>query len=74
MTEAVISVASGRFTDAAGNANADGADADNTHIRVDTQLRRLIFSPADEAADVFARSEMSIGFSEAVQRSAAAFN
>lgn len=72
VTEAVISVASGRFTDAAGNANADGADADNTlHIRVDTQAPvALTFSPADEAADVLPRSEMSIGFSEAVQRGA----
>ena len=45
----VISVASGVFTDAAGNANADGADADNTvTLAVDTGLPTVILSGAPE--------------------------
>ena len=45
-TNGVISVASSKFTDAAGNPNADGADADNTlSLTVDTLTPTIVVNP-----------------------------
>ena len=72
MVPGVISVASGRFTDAAGNANADGADANNTvRITVDTQGPTISTrAPADGATGVAPSSSIVLGFGEAIQRGA----
>jgi len=68
----VISVASGRFTDAAGNANADGADADNSaRITVDTQRPTIsTMTPGDGATGVATSADIVLSFSEAIQRGA----
>jgi hypothetical protein len=48
-TNGVVSVASGKFTDVAGNANTDGADADNTAtLTVDTARPSIVIT-ADKA-------------------------
>lgn len=65
---AVISVADGAFTDAAGNANADGADADNTlTIAVDTGIPTVTLAgtpgfPGDPYAIDITFSEPVNGF------------
>ncbi len=67
---AVVSVASGVFTDAAGNANADGSDANNTvTFSVDTLIPTIAVSSAkssliagDTATLTFTLSEPSTNF------------
>jgi hypothetical protein len=67
---AVISVGNGRFTDAAGNANADGGDADNTvRLGIDTQAPVVLsYSPDKDASQAPVAGDIVLGFSEAVQR------
>jgi Ca2+-binding RTX toxin-like protein len=69
-TNGVVSVGSGRFTDAASNANADGADANNTvTMTVDTRAPTASeFSPVDEATGVAVGANIVVTFSEAIQR------
>ena len=51
-TSAVVSVASGAFTDAAGNANADGSDTNNTvTLAVDTLISTIAVSAASNSVD-----------------------
>ena len=67
-TQGVISVASGTFTDAAGNANADGAEADNTvTLTLDTVRPTVeLISTAPPLSGTNPVSVTAI-FSEAVQ-------
>ncbi len=68
-TNGVVSVASSKFSDAAGNLNADGLDVNNTvTMSVDT-VRPTVstFSPADNATGVAINSNMLVTFSESVQ-------
>jgi Ca2+-binding RTX toxin-like protein len=69
---ASVSVGNGRFTDAAGNSNADGSDVDNTvRIAIDTQAPvASSFSPADDATQAPTTGDIVLGFSEALQRGA----
>ena len=66
----VVKVASSKFTDAAGNANTDGLDANNTlTLQVDTQNPTVsTFSPADESTGVGIFSNIVVTFSEAIAR------
>jgi serralysin len=68
--KAIISVASGVFTDAAGNANADGADANNRlALTLDTLPPTFkAFNPTDGAKGVPVGTNLSITFSEPIQR------
>ena len=69
-TSAVVSVVSGVFTDAAGNANADGSDANNTvSFAVDTLIPTIAVSSTkssliagDTATLTFTLSEPSTNF------------
>ena len=65
----VVSVASNAFTDAGGNSNADGSDADNrVTMTIDTHAPTAsTFSPADAATGVTVGSNIVVTFSEAVQ-------
>jgi Ca2+-binding RTX toxin-like protein len=69
-TSGVVSVASGTFTDAAGNDNFDGAEANNrVSMTVDTVAPTVsTFSPADAATRVEIGSNIVVTFSETVQR------
>jgi len=52
ITSAVVSVASGVFTDAAGNANADGSDTNNTvTLAVDTLIPTIAVSAGSNSVD-----------------------
>ena len=63
----MVSVASGRFTDAAGNANTDGEDANNSvTLSVDTARPTATIVVADTALKVGETSLVTITFSEAV--------
>ncbi|NDD14295.1 MAG: hypothetical protein EB072_17050, partial [Betaproteobacteria bacterium] len=51
-TNGVVSVASGKFSDAAGNFNADGAEANNTvTMSVDTRLQTIQFASTMRSAN-----------------------
>ncbi|MDQ0086070.1 hypothetical protein J2W35_006451 [Variovorax boronicumulans] len=64
-TPASVSVASGTFTDAAGNANADGADADNTvSISVDTALPTVAITSDHTALKAGETATITFTFSE----------
>jgi hypothetical protein len=67
--KAVISVASGTFTDATGNANNDGAESNNRiSLSVDTRAPALAsFSPADGATSVSISGNLVLTFSEFIQ-------
>jgi hypothetical protein len=62
-------VSSGTFTDAAGNANGDGADANNRiSLSVDTRAPTLAsFSPADGSRSVAISGNLALTFSESIQ-------
>jgi hypothetical protein len=63
----VVSVASGTFTDVAGNANADGLDANNSvTLAVDTACPTATIVVADTALKLGETSLVTITFSEAV--------
>ncbi|MEN9773226.1 MAG: toxin determinant from serotypes 1/9, partial [Pseudomonadota bacterium] len=70
-TVAMLSVADGFVSDAAGLFNQDGGSATNALlINIDTQTPRLTaVSPADQASNVPINSNLVFTFSEAVQRS-----
>ncbi|MFA6961388.1 MAG: Ig-like domain-containing protein [Opitutaceae bacterium] len=62
-----ISVASGKFTDAAGNTNNDGADANNSvSLTTDTQRPTATIVVADNSLQVGETSLVTITFSEVV--------
>ncbi len=69
-TSGVISVASNKFSDAAGNQNADGSDADNsTTLSIDTVLPKIAITSnksnlkaGDTATITFTLSESSSNF------------
>jgi VCBS repeat-containing protein len=66
-TDGVISVASTKFTDAANNANNDGADANNSvTMTVDTARPTATITLADTALKAGETSLVTITFSEAV--------
>ncbi|WP_413677130.1 Ig-like domain-containing protein [Prochlorococcus marinus] len=67
-TDGVISVDSSKFSDSAGNENADGSDSNNTlTLSVDTVLPTLSGSnPIDDEIDIFINSEIKFTFSEIV--------
>jgi hypothetical protein len=67
--KAIISVASGTFTDATGNANNDGAESNNRiSLSVDTRAPALAsFSPADGATSVSISGNLVLTFSEFIQ-------
>jgi hypothetical protein len=51
-TQGVVSIASGMFTDAANNANADGSDTNNTvSFAVDTRIPTYAISAASDSVD-----------------------
>ena len=65
---AEVSVASGRFTDAAGNANADGADADNAAaLAFDTFTPPSVTSPVVNEASPYAVFTVGGGAGQAVE-------
>jgi methionine-rich copper-binding protein CopC len=67
--KAILSVASAAFTDAAGNANGDGAESNNRiSLAVDTLAPTFrSFSPADGAKGVSVGATLAFTFSEAIQ-------
>ena len=67
---ASIKVASGKFTDSAGNTNEDGADNDNNlSITVDTQAPVItIYSPENSATKIAVASDINLTFSEKIQK------
>ncbi len=69
-TTGVISVPSGAFTDAANNANADGADiSKRLSLAIDTIAPTVVsYSPADDAFAVAVDSNVVLNFSEAIAR------
>lgn len=69
-SNAVVSVASNRFSDVAGNFNVDGADANNTvTFTVDTVAPTVqAFAPNDGAGGIDPAISMTMLWSEPVQR------
>lgn len=67
---ASVRVGSGKFTDAAGNANADGAEVDNVvTMSVNTQAPAVLAShPADDSVGVPIDGNYMFIFSEAIKR------
>ena len=67
---ASIKVASGKFTDSAGNTNEDGADNDNNlSITVDTQAPVItIYSPENSATKIAVASDINLTLSEKIQK------
>ena len=67
-TDGVISVDDTKFSDSAGNENADGSEDNNTlTLSIDTLLPTLSSStPADNAIDIFINSDIKLSFSEIV--------
>lgn len=65
----ILSVASGTFTDAAGNANNDGSEANNRLIlTVDTRAPTLTtVSPTDGSKSVPVTANLALTFSESIQ-------
>ena len=69
-TAAVVSVPSGVFSDAAGNPNADGTDANNkVTLSVDTVSPTVSsFIPADEATAVAVGANIVVTFGESITK------
>ena len=67
---ASIKVASGKFTDSAGNTNEDGEEANNNlTIAIDTQAPVITtFSPENSATKVGVASDIVLTFSEKIQK------
>ena len=66
-TNGVINVASGKFTDAAGNQNADGADANNTvTMAVDTIVPTIAITSSKAALKIGDTATLTFTISEAV--------
>ena len=67
---ASIKVASGKFTDSAGNTNEDGAENDNNlSITVDTKAPVItIYSPENSATKIAVASDINLTFSENIQK------
>ena len=67
---ALIKVASGKFTDSAGNTNEDGAEANNNlTIAIDTQAPVITtYSPENSATKVGVASDIVWTFSEKIQK------
>lgn len=64
---AALSVASGRFSDAAGNFNTDGGDSNNSiALTVDTQFPTVVLTNSANAFSDRASLQVSITFSETV--------
>ena len=68
---ASIKVASGKFTDSAGNTNEDGAEANNNlSFAIDTQAPAITtYSPENSATKVGVASDIVLTFSEKIQKS-----
>jgi len=67
---ALLKVASGKFTDSAGNTNEDGAEANNNlTIAIDTQAPVITtYSPENSATKVGVASDIVWTFSEKIQK------
>jgi Ca2+-binding RTX toxin-like protein/methionine-rich copper-binding protein CopC len=67
---ASIKVASGKFTDSAGNTNEDGSDANNKlSITVDTQAPVVTtYSPENSSTKIAVGSDIVLTFSEEIQK------